>query len=201
MNALIAAAGILLVAAITPGPNNFVVMTAGARAGFAGALPALTGIVLGTLALVTVVVCGAGAAFAAEPRLRIGLAAAGCGYLLWLGVQLMAGRNPAEAVTVSPDPVALPNAVGGLMLFQFLNPKSWATVLAVTSAMPDRIGTPGFWLLAALFVLIPTGCLVVWAVFGSMLARYLERPVLAAAFRRAMGALLIVSALLLWLAP
>ncbi len=90
MDALIAAAGILLVGAITPGPNNFVVMTAGARAGITGAFPALAGIILGTLAMTAVVVFGAGAAFAAEPRLRTALTTAGCLYLAWLGLQLLA---------------------------------------------------------------------------------------------------------------
>src|SRR4249920_3671394 len=96
MNSLIAAAGILLVATITPGPNNFVVLTAGARAGVLGALPAMAGIVAGTLALAIVAVFGAGAAFAAAPRFRIVIAAAGCTYLAWLGLQLM--RKPSGDV-------------------------------------------------------------------------------------------------------
>src|SRR4030095_11427989 len=89
VDALIAAAGILLVGALTPGTNNLVVMTACARAGVAGALPALAGIVLGTLAMTLIIVLGTGAAFAAEPQLRTAVTAAGCLYLGWLGFRLV----------------------------------------------------------------------------------------------------------------
>ncbi len=62
MEALIGAAGAIAAAALTPGPNNFVVMRTAARGGLAGALSAIAGVVLGSLALLAVVVAGAGAA-------------------------------------------------------------------------------------------------------------------------------------------
>ena len=59
MDALIGVAGIVLAAAITPGPNNFVVMDAATRHGLAGAVPAIVGVLLGSAALITVVLAGA----------------------------------------------------------------------------------------------------------------------------------------------
>ena len=199
MNPLIAAAGVLLVAAITPGPNNLVVLTAGARAGFLGALPAMAGVVTGTLALVTVAVFGAGAAFAAEPRLRIVIAAAGCAYLVWLGLQLMMKRGGVGSSAAHAS--NLPSGAASLFVFQFLNPKSWVTVLAVTATAPGEASVVGYWPLLALFVLIPAACLMVWALFGSVLAGHLAAPGRAMVFHRAMGALLLASAVLMWLAP
>ena len=114
-------------------------MTAGARAGITGAFPALAGIILGTLAMTTVVVFGAGAAFAAEPRLRTAITAAGCLYLAWLGLQSVRGKR-GDAGEGSPRETRLPSHAAGLFFFQFLNPKAWAMVLTVTSGVHSGIG-------------------------------------------------------------
>ena len=200
MDALIAAAGILLVGAITPGPNNFVMMTAGARAGIAGAFPALAGIILGTLAMTAIVVFGAGAAFAAEPRLRTAITAAGCLYLAWLGLRLFAASD-ATAASASRRETRLPSHVAGLFFFQFLNPKAWAMVLTVTSGVDSGIGSTRIGLLVALIVLIPAVCLALWAWLGVLMTRRLTRPRASIWFQRSMGVLLVVSAFLLWSTP
>jgi homoserine/homoserine lactone efflux protein len=200
MDALIAAAGILLVGAITPGPNNFVMMTAGARAGIAGAFAALAGIILGTLAMTAIVVFGAGAAFAAEPRLRTAITAAGCLYLAWLGLSLFAASD-TTAASASPRETRLPSHVAGLFFFQFLNPKAWAMVLTVTSGVHSGVGTARIGYLIALIVLIPAVCLALWAWLGALMTRGMARPRAALWFERSMGALLVLSALLLWFTP
>ena len=200
MDALIAAAGILLVGAITPGPNNLVVMTAGARGGIGGALPALVGIILGTLAMSAVVVLGVGAAFAAEPRLRTAITAVGCLYLAWLGLRLFTAGD-AKAMATSPSETRLPSHVTGLFFFQFMNPKAWAMVLTVTSGVHSGIGATRSGLLVALIVLIPAVCLALWAWLGSLMTRRLTHTREGKWFQRSMGALLVVSALLLWFTP
>ena len=200
MDALIAAAGILLVGAITPGPNNFVMMTAGARAGIAGAFAALAGIILDTLAMTAIVVFGAGAAFAAEPRLRIAITAAGCLYLAWLGLSLLAASD-ATAASASPRETRLPSHVAGLFFFQFLNPKAWAMVLTVTSGVHSGLGATRIGLLVALIVLIPAVCLALWAWLGVLMTQRLTRPRASIWFQRSMGVLLVVSAFLLWSTP
>jgi threonine/homoserine/homoserine lactone efflux protein len=199
VDALIAAAGILLVGALTPGPNNFVVMTAGARAGVAGALPALAGIVLGTLAMTLIIVLGTGAAFAAEPQLRTAVTAAGCLYLGWLGLRLLTSRD--ASVGGSSDESHLPSHTVGLFFFQFLNPKAWAMVLTVTSGVQSGAGFTRIGLLVTLIVLIPTVCLALWAWLGTLMAKGLAQPRAARWVERSMGALLVVSACLLWFTP
>jgi threonine/homoserine/homoserine lactone efflux protein len=200
MDALIAAAGVLLVGAITPGPNNLVVMTAGARGGIVSALPALAGILLGTLVMTTLVILGAGAAFAAEPRLRTVITATGCLYLAWLGLRLFAASD-AMTPAGSAGATGLPGHMGGLFLLQFLNPKAWAMVLTVTSGVPSGAGATRIGLLIGLIVLIPTACLTLWAWFGSLMTRRLTHTREGKWFQRSMGALLVVSALLLWFTP
>jgi len=226
LDALIGAAGAIAAAALTPGPNNFVVMRTAARGGLAAALPAIAGVVLGSLALLALIVAGTGAAFDAVPHLRAALAIAGCLYLVYLGARLMRGGSdkgtepapapvpeaqdaqaaqdaqdskPTENLPASRETTRaadlherLPAGVAGLFGFQFLNPKSWVLVLTATAATPAGwSGLARFGWLAALFAIIPTLCLLLWAALGKTTAAagtWLDRI---------LGALLIASALLL----
>lgn len=198
MNPLLVACGLLCVAAITPGPNNLVVLRAAGHAGLRGAMPAIVGIVCGGLLLLAVMALGAGAAFATHPPLRRWTGMIGAVYLVWLGVSLCAaGVAPRHAAATS---AALPAGILGLIGFQFLNPKSWVIVLTVLAAMPAT-GLRDYLPLAGLFVLIPTLCLLLWAALGAWLARWLVRPKVRRAVDIVMGALLVACAFLLLIEP
>lgn len=200
MDALIGAAGFLTVAAITPGPNNFVVMAAASRAGLLGALPAVAGIVSGSLVLLIFALAGVGAGLAAEPRLQWVITLAGCLYLSWLGAALFARTFNATPLLEPGRSVALPSGAIALFGFQFLNPKSWVMVLTATSALQAELGAVGaFSRLAVLFTVIPTLCLLLWSAFGSLMTHYLRREAVRRWFDRLMGCLLVASALLLLL--
>ncbi|MHB1058925.1 MAG: LysE family translocator [Rhodanobacter sp.] len=198
MNPLLAAAGLLCMAAITPGPNNLAVLRAAGHAGLRGAMPAIAGIVCGGLLLLAVTALGAGTMFAAYPPLRRWTGVLGSLYLAWLGVSLcLAGMRPKHSAAAA---MALPAGMLGLAGFQFLNPKSWVIVLTVLAAMPAT-GLRDYLSLAGLFVLIPTLCLLLWAVLGAWLARWLLRPAARRAADIAMGVLLVACALLLLIEP
>ena len=197
MDALMGVAAVVTVGAITPGPNNLVVMRAAARSGAAGALPVIAGVVLGSLALLVLVAAGGGAAFQAQPRLKTALAIGGSLYLGGLGARVVL-QSFSRTPRAGPDAKRLPAGLMGLFGFQFLNPKSWVMVLTATAAAQNGSGAlPTFFRLATLFVVIPAVCLVVWSAFGSLMARTLERPAIRAWVDRGMGLLLAGSALLL----
>lgn len=186
MQVVIGVVSLVLVAAITPGPNNFVVLRAAARGGLTAALPAIASIVAGSLALLAVVGGGAGAVFAAEPRLRTLVTVGGCAFLAWLGIGLVRARGGSTAQHA-------PTGVVALFGFQLLNPKGWIMVLTATSAASGV----AWWHLAAIFAIVPALSLLVWSMVGSVLAQALSRPSVAACFDRAMGLLLVVSAIAL----
>lgn len=193
MDALIGIAGVITVAAITPGPNNLVVMRTAAQTGWRAALRAIAGIVLGGLVLLALAATGTAALFAAQPRLRIALTIMGCLYLGATGVRLMCRRS-ADAGGASVTP---PASVTGLFVFQFLNPKSWILTVTAVSAQAAASSGVAFAKLAALFVAIPLLCLLLWSALGLAMATFMERGGAAARFDRAMGGLLVASALLL----
>lgn len=193
MHDLIAIAGLLLVATITPGPNNLVVLREAGRDGISGALPSIAAIVLGGLSLFVMTAAGAGHIFDQHDGLREGLVAAGALYMSWLGLRLLA--NAWRDATTSST-VVLPVGGWGLFGFQFINPKGWALVLTVIAAWPAT-RLIDYLPLIALITLIPLACLLLWACSGSLLAPRLT----CVRFRRradtAMGILLLASVSLL----
>ena len=194
MHGLLACAGLLLAAAITPGPNNLVVLREAGRSGLPGAAAAIAGIVLGGLALLTLTVAGAGAVLASHAMLRQALGAGGAAYMAWLGLRLLGSlRRDAKPVG---DQVALPAGMLGLFGFQFLNPKGWAMVLTVVAASATT-DLSGYLQLALLFALVPLACLSLWAMAGRLLGVHLTRPRSRRRIDAAMGVLLLGSALLL----
>lgn len=195
MNHLFALAGLLGIAAITPGPNNLVVLRAAMQAGLRGTLPAIAGVVLGGLLLLAVIAFGAGGLFTAYPSFQRWTGMAGALYLSWLGAALFV-RAVATGSEDSAFGHGLPISTFGLIGFQFLNPKSWVMVLTALATWPAT-GLRGHLPLAGLFVLIPTLCLLLWAVFGAWLARWLARPVVRRSVDAVMGALLVACAVFL----
>jgi threonine/homoserine/homoserine lactone efflux protein len=187
MDTLPAAAGLLTVAAITPGPNNLVVMHAGAVR-LRDALPAVGGIVCGGLLVLGLVGTGIGATLSAWPSLRRLATILGAAYLAWLGLR-MALRGPAAATAA-----ALPHGFVALAVFQLANPKTWVMMLTIVAAIPsDRATTTWLWL-APLAVAIPIPCLLLWAVFGRALTLRLGDGRARARVDRALGLLLVACA-------
>jgi len=194
-----AAAALVAVGAITPGPNNLIVMRAAARSGLVGAAPAIAGVVLGSVTLLVVVALGGGALFQALPGARTAIAVAGCLYLSWSGAWLVVTSFRRTAPPRELADPGLPARTGSLFAFQFLNPKSWVMALTATSAVQAAGAAATIALLAPLFVLVPALCLIVWSSLGSLLGNALRRRSVRIWTDRALGALLFVSAALLLL--
>jgi len=188
MGTLVPVIGLLFAAAITPGPNNVIVMEAGARGGIAAALGATLGVVAGSLVLLTLVWLGVGAAMQAWPGLQVALGIGGGAYLTWLGVLLIrAAGSPPDA----SKPV-LPATVGGIAAFQLMNPKAWVLVTTAAAAMPAENDVVT---LAVLIGIVTSICLTAWGAAGAFFSQLLARPVARRWFDRIMGALMAVFAL------
>jgi threonine/homoserine/homoserine lactone efflux protein len=198
MNSLIGVAGLLVVAAITPGPNNLVVMRAAAHAGLRGALPAMGGVIAGGVVMLVLATTGAGVLFATERHMYELLSVGAAAYLCWLGVILIIHSFDAPGQLQQSRGGPLPAGFVGLFVFQFLNPKSWAMVLTVTRATRrSAAGLSDVLPVMALFVVIPALCLTLWSVLGTYMASGPRRARIGQLMDRVMGGLLIASALAL----
>lgn len=188
-----ATAGIVAVGALTPGPNNLIVLERAARNGFASALPAVAAITTGSVALILVAGGSAGVLLDGHRWLRAVVTIAGCVYLCWLGLRLLIGTRAA----VAPAPRLWSDRAPALFAFQFVNPKAWAIALTASTALEESRSLSAALLdLALLFAFIPTVCLLLWSAAGAALSRSLQRPPVRIAFDRVMGLLLLSSAML-----
>lgn len=192
MHDLLACAGLLLATAITPGPNNLVVLREAGRGGLRAAAGPITGIVVGGLALLAAVATGAGTLLSAHRTLRAALALLGAAYMAWMGLRLLGRPGP----TGSRGADDLPTGALGLFGFQFLNPKGWAMVTAIVAASPAD-DPAGYLPLVLLFTAIPLACLLLWSLAGRRLAVPLARARPRRRIDAAMGVLLLASAALL----
>ena len=160
-------------------------------------LPAMAGVVGGSLLLLAIIWAGAGTTFEAVPQMRPTLRIAGAAYLIWLGILLVKNSTRHEASSDRTSRATLPNTLVGVALFQLLNPKSWVLVLTATAAMSDVPSGP--FLLAALMAAITTSCLTLWAWAGAAIAKWLTNAKAKRRFDAAMGILLILSAGMLFI--
>ncbi|WP_266168484.1 LysE family translocator [Dyella subtropica] len=190
MQALPAVAMLIFVSAITPGPNNLVVLRAALGGGLRAAWPAMVGILLGGVAMIALAQWGLASLLEGRPYLRTAVVMGGSGYLAWLGLALVWRRGGADREVDANQP----NGAAGVFVFQFANPKSWTLVLTAVSALHgDTYGIPATILLMPIFVLISAACLAAWAALGRVAKRWLSDAVARLRFDRAMGALLLVS--------
>ena len=194
MTSFLAVLTIVAVAAITPGPNNFIVMSASLRGGVAAALPAIAGVIAGSIALLVLVWAGAGTLFEMVPEIQPVLRVAGAAYLIWLGFCLI---RKASGPAGGSDDQALPATAWGVASFQLLNPKSWVLVVTAVSAVSGTL--IGAVSLAVTFVAVMGLCLTIWSVAGKLISRWLLDRRSRRMFDTAMGVLLMGSAVLLLL--
>jgi threonine/homoserine/homoserine lactone efflux protein len=185
---------LLLAATVTPGPNNLLMLRIGLEHGLRAVLAPATGVVLGGVAMLLLSCAGLARAFAAHPWLRAATAICGAGCVMWLGVRLICGSGTAARAPVRSATGSAHDLLH-MFLFQFVNPKSWLLVLTITAAA--SAASVSLATLVVLFIVIPYGCLALWAGGGSLAADLLHDTRARVRFERSTGALLALSGLLL----
>jgi threonine/homoserine/homoserine lactone efflux protein len=182
-----------VVAAVTPGPSNVMVMVAGARAGFVGGLPCLAGVVTGMALMMGSANLGLDSLVQAAPHALAMLKWAGAAFLLWLAWKVASA--PAMSSAAEGDPVGFWKA----LIFQWVNPKSWIVSLsaAATYGAGHQAGPVSqAVLLASVFALAAVPSCAAWLAFGASLQRWLTSETRSRAFNVSMGIALGASVLL-----
>ena len=192
MTSFLAVLTIVFVAAITPGPNNFIVMSASLRGGVTAAVPAIAGVIAGSIALLVLVWAGAGTLFEMFPEIQSVLRIAGAAYLIWLGFCLVWRAN---GLGDGVDERTLPATTWGVAGFQLLNPKSWVLVITAIATVGGTLVS--MVVLALTFVAVMGLCLTVWSVAGQLISRWLVDQRSRRRFDTVMGVLLMGSAAML----
>lgn len=174
------------IGAMTPGPNNLMLLASGVNFGFRRTVPHMLGIAGGYSIMLIAVGAGIGTLLALYPSLNLGLKLAGAAYLLYLAWKIASARQIESG---DEESVAQPLTFLQAAAFQWVNPKAW--VMGLTAfALHGSSGLAPILVIVLVFLL--TSCLSVtsWTAFGSALRSFLADPVRLKWFNLAMGLLL-----------
>ncbi|MCW4114037.1 LysE family translocator [Aurantimonas sp. MSK8Z-1] len=183
----LAALGFALVASLTPGPNNVMLLASGVNFGFRRTIPHMLGIAIGFSVLLVAVGAGLGALLAAFPALHLALKVAGGAYLLYLAWKIGTARTLSTAGPNGERPMTLLQAAA----FQWVNPKAWVFAITIVALYADPLQPVASIAVVVAVCLIASATSVsTWAGFGLMLRQFLSDPVRLKWFNIAMGVLL-----------
>ena len=175
------------VGSISPGPNNFLLLTSGVNFGFRRTLPHVWGGTLGFMSLLLAVGLGLGALLTLYPPFHLALKIGGGTYLLYLAWKIASARAMSDGRQAEARPLTFLQAA----LFAWMNPKAWVTAVAAMAIYTDParpflsvLSVTGTFFLAGL----PSA--VAWALFGIVMRDFLADPVRLKWFNIAMGLLL-----------
>lgn len=183
-----AVAAFALAAAITPGPNNVLVMASGANFGFRRTIPHVLGTSIGIAMMITLIGIGLTIVYDLLPVLHTGLKIVAFVYLLFLAWKI-ANAAPPESGSSSGRPFTLVQAAA----FQWVNPKVWAMGLSVVTLYAPERSFLSVALIAMIFALIGIPANSLWAGTGTVLRKWLPDGKQLRMFNVAMAILLVAS--------
>ena len=176
------------VSSITPGPNNFMLMTSAANFGLRRTVPHILGIFIGFVSIILLTGAGLTSLFARFPITELILKAICATYLVWL-VWKIVRADAAKGPGAAQKPLSLAQAMG----FQWVNPKGWAMAISAITVYAQDGSPLTIALTAALFGLMNLPCIFTWALLGQQMARFLGNERRRHRFNLLMGGLLILS--------
>ncbi|WP_434771669.1 LysE family translocator [Pseudomonas entomophila] len=180
-----------LVASLSPGPSNVLILAEGARVGTRRTLPLVLAACVSAAAVVLVVGLGLGAILVRHPLIEQAMAWFGVAWLSLMAWRMLrAAGQPLQADAVPRHGLA------SLAALQVINPKVWVMAMAVIGvfALPsgqDPTVTVA-WLSAA-FLLVAVPCMTLWAVLGAASASWLSSPRALKRLNQALAILLLAS--------
>ncbi|QCI12045.1 LysE family translocator [Pseudomonas putida] len=176
-----------LVASISPGPTNLLILAHGARQGLRASLAPILAACGAAAAIVLAVGLGLGEVLVRHPLAQQLMSWAGVLWLSWLALGMLRGAG---------EPLDNPGAghfgVVSAASLQLVNPKVWLMAVAVIGVFAGP--SLPVWHLALVFLLIALPCMAVWAALGVGSTRWLQAPGRLLWFNRALAGLLLVSA-------
>jgi threonine/homoserine/homoserine lactone efflux protein len=188
-----------LVASITPGPNNFLLMRSGARFGVRRSTSHMLGIQAGFTGLLLLSHLGVGALLLAVP-FAMNLLRWGCfGYLLWLALVILRDARRETTAANSPDATlqtAQPMTFVEALLFQLINPKAWMMTITAVSGFFGA-AAPSWFDLAVMAIIctsIGSTSMLIWTIWGAGIDRMLKKPRARQIFGYSMAALVVATA-------
>lgn len=176
-----------LVASISPGPTNLLILAHGAQHGLRASLAPIVSACAAAAGIVWLVGLGLGEVLLRHPLAQHVMSGAGALWLSLLAWQLFrAAGEPVRASTTRRF------GAGSAASLQLVNPKVWLMAVAVIGVF----AAPQWpvWQLALVFLLVALPCMGAWALLGVGSARWLGAAPQWRRFNQLLALVLLVSA-------
>lgn len=174
----------------TPGPNNLMLMSAGANFGFRRSIPHILGISVGCQVLLFAIALGLGQLLEVYPQAALVLKVCGGAFLVYMAYQLARPRKSKLEVDKEIKPLTFIQAA----LFQWVNPKAWLMLVTVVSTFSNREHyLVSVLTMAIIFFLMGIPLISAWNIGGVALKGWLQQGQRLVRFNQAMAALLLIS--------
>ena len=162
----------VLVTTFTPGPNNLSSASMGVLFGYRHTLRYLSGIAAGFFLVMLLCAGLSGVLLRVIPSLEAILRMVGAGYILWLAAVTL---RTHYAFDESGQPVL---AFSKGLLLQLVNPKVAVYGMTLYSTFLTPVSQkPGYLALSAWLLATTAFCATsTWAIFGSLIRKYLHHP-------------------------
>jgi len=180
-----------LVMAFTPGPNNVMLASSGARFGMARTVPHLIGVMVGFPVMLLLVGLGLASILLASPLLQLVMKTISCAYLLWLCYQIA-----SSASGIKDGAEGKPLTILQAAAFQWINPKAWLMAVGAISAYTAGHGRQLYEqvaIIAAITLAVTLPSTLTWTAFGAAIRHLLRVPMALRLFNLAMALLLFAS--------
>lgn len=178
------------VSSITPGPNNLMLMAAGANFGVKRSIPHASGIVLGFTFMIVVIGLGVAQVFQAYPVTQTILTVVSVIYLVFLAWKIANAAPKIEDADHTSKPFTFLQAAA----FQWVNPKAWTmAVAAVTAYAPQPASEVHVIIIALIFGAVNLPSITCWMMLGVQMRRFLTTAGRLRTFNWVMAGLLILS--------
>lgn len=185
---LIAFAVFALVASVTPGPNNAMLLASGVNFGLRRTAPHMLGVVIGFALMVLSVGLGLQGVLNTVPLAFELIRWGGAAYMLYLAWKIATAGEQADR-DAGPKPISFLQAV----IFQWANPK--AVITAATAMTTYRVDNTVTELLTLILILtvVTVVSVSLWAAGGVAVRRFLHDPRHRRIFNITMAVLLVAS--------
>jgi threonine/homoserine/homoserine lactone efflux protein len=175
--------------AITPGPNNTILLATGLNYGFRAAWPFLMGVISGMGSMLIATGLGLTVIFHTFPIVYQVLKYVGFGYILYMAFGIIRSSGIKGSLSLA-KPFGFFKATGA----QWLNPKAWIVVPSfVAGYVPVSAGVGTIGLSYLIFIIVTLPGAMAWAAFGQVLGTVLKNDRQRKVFNYAMAGLLVVS--------
>jgi threonine/homoserine/homoserine lactone efflux protein len=174
----------------TPGPNNLMLMSAGANFGFRRSIPHILGISVGCQVLLWAIALGLGQLLERYPQAALLLKVCGGLFLVYMAYQLARPRVASIEVDKDIKPLSFMQAA----LFQWINPKAWLMFVTVIATFGNRDHFAlSVLTIGVIFFVMGFPLISAWNIGGVALKGWLHHGQRLTRFNQAMAVLLLAS--------